>query len=135
MRFEGSLFACYNYYMNKENAIDFLSMIIQGKINEAYDKYVNLKGKHHNMYTPSGFTNLLQGMQAAEDQNPNKQFQIKNVFGEDDLIAVHSHLTLSANEPGMATVHMFRFDNNKIVELWDIAQPIPKDLINTDGPF
>jgi predicted SnoaL-like aldol condensation-catalyzing enzyme len=121
--------------MNEEIAASFLTMVIQGKIEEAYQKYVSFEGKHHNMHTPSGFKNLLQAMQAAEEHSPNKQFHIKNIFGKDDLVAVHSHLIINPEENGMATVHMFRFEKNKIVEMWDIAQQIPEDQINSDGAF
>ena len=58
--------------MNKDIAVDFLQMVIAGKIGDAYDKYVNLNGKHHNIFTPAGFTNLQKGMQEAEDQTPDK---------------------------------------------------------------
>jgi len=117
--------------MNKDKAIHFL----EGKISEAYELYVDANGRHHNMYTPAGFANLQEGMQAAEEQTPNKQFKIKNVFGGDELIAVHSHLIINPSEPGMATVHMFRFENGKIIEMWDIAQSISSDSPNSDGPF
>lgn len=50
-------------------------------------------------------------------------------------MAVHSHLKMSSDEPGMATVHMFRFEEGKVVELWDIAQAIPSEEINSDGAF
>jgi predicted SnoaL-like aldol condensation-catalyzing enzyme len=121
--------------MNKDKAIHFLELIIAGKIDEAYELYIEVDGKHHNMYTPAGFGSLQEGMQAAEEQTPNKQFKIRNVFGDNELIAVHSHLIMKPSEPGMATVHMFRFENGKIVEMWDIAQTIPLDMPNNDGPF
>lgn len=121
--------------MNKDKAIHFLELIIAGKIGEAYDLYVDARGRHHNMYTLAGFGNLREGMQAAEEQSPNKQFEIMNVFGNGELIAIHSHLIVNPGEPGMATVHMFRFEDGKIVEMWDVIQSIPLGCINKDGPF
>jgi predicted SnoaL-like aldol condensation-catalyzing enzyme len=120
---------------NKDIATNFLKMIIDGKIDEAYQVYIDPTGKHHNMFTPSGFENLKSGMQAAEEKTPNKHFAIKNVFGDDDLIAVHSHLVMNPPEAGMATVHMFKFNEGKIIEMWDIAQQIPEDPVNNDGAF
>jgi predicted SnoaL-like aldol condensation-catalyzing enzyme len=57
------------------------------------------------------------------------------VFDGGDMIAVYSHLTLTPNEPGMSVVHMFRFKNEKIIEMWDVAQNIPSESVNSDGPF
>jgi len=118
---------------NKDRAVAFLNQVIAGDIENAYEVYVDLTGKHHNMYTPAGFVNLMKGMQAAEEKTPNKTFVIKHVFGDGDLVAIHSHL--KQGEMNMATVHMFRFGNNKVVEMWDIAQTIPDEQVNTDGAF
>ncbi len=32
-------------------------------------------------------------------------------------------------------IHIFRFDNNKIVELWDLGQSLPAEQINENGIF
>ncbi len=117
----------------RDEAVAFLNQVIAGDIKGAYQTYVNLEGTHHNVYTPAGFANLMKGMQAAEDQSPNKTFVVKNVFGDGELIAVHSHLTMG--EDDMITVHMFRFEDGKIVELWDVAQSIPDEQVNSDGAF
>ena len=74
-------------------------------------------------------------MKEDHHQFPNKQFTIKNVIGEGDLVAVHSHLVIRPSEPGMSVVHLFRFQGEKIVELWDIGQAIPADSPNLDGAF
>jgi predicted SnoaL-like aldol condensation-catalyzing enzyme len=121
--------------MNKDRAAHFLELVIAGDIDTAYSTYVDLAGKHHNMYTLAGFDQLRVGMQNAETKTPHKRFEVKNVFNDGDKVAVHSHLILGADGRGMSVVHMFRFENEKIVEMWDVAQEIPVDLVNSDGPF
>lgn len=121
--------------MNRDKAVAFLNQVIAGDIEGAYQTYVNFEGKHHNVHTPAGFANLMKGMQAAEGQSPNKTFVIKNVFGDDELVAVHSHLVMKEGDAGMITVQMFRFKDGKIIELWDVAQTIPEEQVNADGPF
>jgi predicted SnoaL-like aldol condensation-catalyzing enzyme len=56
-------------------------------------------------------------------------------MGEGDMVAVHSHVVLKAGDLGVATLHLFRFEDGKIVELWDFGQPIQADSPNSDGPF
>src|SRR5437870_4322947 len=82
---------------NKESAVQFLQMIVAGDIDAAYDKYIDMKGRHHNVFTPVGMPALRQGMKDAHTKFPNKQFVIQHVLGDEDLVAVHSHMTL---EPG-----------------------------------
>jgi predicted SnoaL-like aldol condensation-catalyzing enzyme len=74
-------------------------------------------------------------VQENDTQFPNKKITVHNVLGDGDLVAVHSHLVLKPGETEMIVVHLFRFQNEKIVELWDCGQAIPSDCPNEDGPF
>jgi len=120
---------------NKEAALQFLKMVIAGKIDDAYRKYVSLQGKHHNAFFPAGFPALREAMKENHEQSPKKQFKVMHVLGDGDLVAVHSHLVLRPGDPGMITVHLFRFKNDKIVEFWDCGQAISSSPPNSDGVF
>ena len=119
---------------NKQSALEFLQLIIAGKIDEAYQKYADMSGKHHNTFTPAGFEALKQGMKDNDAKFPNKKLEVQHALADGNLVAVHSKLTL---RPAMEliAIHLLRFDNGKIVELWDCSQPVPKDLPNKEGVF
>ncbi|MGZ3963292.1 MAG: nuclear transport factor 2 family protein [Flavisolibacter sp.] len=119
----------------KQIACQFLELVVSGKIDEAYLKFVSEKGKHHNPFFREGFPALKVAMKENHQEFPKKQFKINNVIGDGDLVAVHSHIILRSNEPGMAVVHLFRFQGDKIVEFWDISQPVPADSPNHDEMF
>ncbi len=87
------------------------------------------------IFFPAGFPALRKAMNENHVQFPNKQLTVKNVLGDGDLVAVHSHIVLQPGEIGMATVHLFRFRGDKIVEMWDCGQPVPADSPNKDGVF
>jgi predicted SnoaL-like aldol condensation-catalyzing enzyme len=120
---------------HQQLATDFLQQVISGKIDEAYEQYVDMKGKHHNVFFPAGFESLKQAMKESQSRFPNKQFTIKNIIDDGKHVVIHSHLRFQPDDPGMITVHMFRFENNKIVEMWDCGQIIPEDCPNTDEIF
>ena len=44
--------------------------------------------------------------------------------------AVHSHARLKPEDLGGAVIHIFRFENGRIVELWDLGQPVPEESPN-----
>ncbi len=123
-------------HYRKQAAVQFLQLVVAGSIDEAYRKYVDMRGKHHNPFFAAGFHALKKGMIENHVQFPNKQLTVKNVLGDGDLAAVHSHIILRPDETGIAAVHLFRFhDDNKIVEMWDCGQPVPADSPNKDGVF
>jgi predicted SnoaL-like aldol condensation-catalyzing enzyme len=119
----------------KQAAVQFLQLVIAGKIDEAYQKYVDMQGKHHNPSFPAGFPVLRKAMIENHVQYPNKHFTVKKVLGDGDLVAIHSHIVLQPGETGMVAVHLFRFDGDRIVEMWDCSQAVPADSPNKDGYF
>ncbi len=119
----------------KEIAVDFLQLVVAGNIDEAYTNYVNMHGKHHNVYYSAEFSSLKRGMIENHEQFPNKRLMVKNVLGDGNLVAVHSNIIMKAEEPGMAVVHIFRFEAGRIVEMWDIGQVIPLESPNRMGAF
>ena len=119
----------------KSAAVEFLHMVIAGRIAEAYEKHVDMDGKHHNPFFPAGFSSLRDAMMENHLQMPNKQLMVKNVVGDGNLVAVHSRLVLRTGESEMAVVHIFRFEGERIVEMWDCGQMVPADSPNRDGAF
>ncbi len=121
--------------VRKATAVEFLQMVIAGRIAEAYEKHVDMLGKHHNPFFPAGFPALRDAMVENHLKFPGKQLKVKNVLGDGTLIAVHSRLVIGLGEPEMAVVHIFRFEGERIVEMWDCGQMLPADSPNRDGAF
>ena len=119
----------------KESAVQFLQLVVSGHVDEAYQRFVDMHGKHHNPYFPAGLPSLKKAMSDDNVQSPTKKLTVKNVLGDGNLVAVHSHLVMRTGEKGMIVVHLFRFDGNKIAEFWDCGQQIPADSPNKDGAF
>lgn len=63
------------------------------------------------------------------------QRMIKNIIVEGDLGIVHHHLVREPGKPGIAAVDIFRVKEGKVVEHWDVLQPIPADSPNKHGMF
>jgi len=119
----------------KQAAVQFLQLVVAGRIEEAYRNHVDMQGKHHNPFFPAGFPALKTAMIENHVKLPGKQLFVKNVLGDVDLVAVHSHIVTRPGDTGIAAVHVFRFREDKIVEMWDCGQPVPADSPNEDGAF
>ena len=124
-----------NLEERKKAAVDFLQMVVGGRIEEAYRKYIDMGGKHHNPYNPAGFPALQKGMLENHVQFPHKKITVHRAIVEENLVAVYSHVTLKPGELELSAVHTFRFQGDKVVEMWDTAQPLPADSPNQDGAF
>jgi predicted SnoaL-like aldol condensation-catalyzing enzyme len=124
-----------NIEEKKSVATRFLHMSVEGRAHEGVKMFFSENAKHHNAYFPAGMHTLADAMEANAREYPNKGFEIKHVVGEGDLVAVHSHVVLKPKELEVATVHLFRFESDKVAEFWDIGQIIPENNPNADGIF
>jgi predicted SnoaL-like aldol condensation-catalyzing enzyme len=50
-------------------------------------------------------------------------------------VAVHSRVRPGPGESGAAVVHIFKFHGDRIVEFWDMGQPVPENSPNENGMF
>jgi len=119
----------------KEIAKNFLTLAAKGHSHEAFRLYIGKNFKHHNTHFKGDAETLMLAMEESARTNPNKVFKIHHILRDGDLVAVHSHLKQTGADIGFAVVHILKFESEKIVELWDLGQPIPKNNINENGMF
>ena len=124
-----------NILSRKDAAIDFLKQASSGNVKEAYRLYVSENFRHHNPYFQGDAATLMAAMEENAISNPNKTIEIRHALEEGDLVAVHACVKLKLGNLGIATIHLFRFEGNRIVELWDVGQPVPEDSPNKNGMF
>jgi predicted SnoaL-like aldol condensation-catalyzing enzyme len=119
----------------KEKAVSFLQLVASGEVREAYETFISPDFRHHNPYFRGDSESLMLAMEENATMNPGKILEVKIAIQEQDMVAVHSHVKQNPADLGGAVVHIFRFQDNQIVELWDIGQPIPEDSPNENGIF
>jgi predicted SnoaL-like aldol condensation-catalyzing enzyme len=119
----------------KTIAVDFLQRAASGSVREAFASHVSAHFRHHNPFFSGDAGSLLEGMEKAARQNPDKRLMVQHTLEDGDFVAVHSHVRQRSDDPGAAVVHLFRFEGDRIVELWDVGQPVPPDAVNANGMF
>jgi predicted SnoaL-like aldol condensation-catalyzing enzyme len=120
---------------NRDIAVSFLKVASEGNVEEAYSKFVGEGFRHHNPFFEGSAASLQAGMEENARQNPEKVLEVKRVIAEGDFVVTHSHVRQKPSDRGAAVVHIFRFGNGRIVELWDLGQPVPEQSPNQYGMF
>jgi predicted SnoaL-like aldol condensation-catalyzing enzyme len=62
-------------------------------------------------------------------------FDIKRAIAEGDLVVTHSLLKTSLEDRGSAVADIFRLEDGKVVEHWDVVQPVPESAANDHPMF
>ena len=120
---------------HKEAAIEFLKLAAAGRVRDAYSKHVGARFRHHNPYFRGDAASLRDAMEQNATQNPNKMLDVQSAIAEGNRVAVFSRVRQNPADRGGAVVHIFRFENDRIVELWDIGQAVPEQSVNENGMF
>jgi predicted SnoaL-like aldol condensation-catalyzing enzyme len=119
----------------KDAAVEFISLVASGKIQEAYERHVSGNFRHHNPYFRGDIQSLRTAMAENAAKNPNKKLDVQFALEEGDRVAVFSRIRQNPGDRGAAAVHIFRFEGGRIAELWDIGQAVPADSVNENGMF
>ena len=120
---------------NKEMAISYLRLASSGNVREAYEQYVHPQFRHHNPYVPGDRASLLAAMEENAATFPHKDFEAVRALEDGDLVAVHGRVRLTSSRPWIALIHIFRFQDNQIIEEWEAGQEVPQDSPNQNGAF
>jgi predicted SnoaL-like aldol condensation-catalyzing enzyme len=116
-------------------AVDFLRKAATGSAEDAFAQYVSPAFRHHHPHFAGDAASLRDAMQQNALQFPGRLIEVQHVIQEGDLVVVHSRIRFDATGPSIATMHLLRFHQNLIVELWDITQPEPETVLNEHGMF
>lgn len=107
----------------------------QHKVAEAFDLYVGPTYIQHNPSVPDGREGSTQALTWLTSTYPSMKVSVKRAFTDGNFVILHSHSTMKEGDPGQAIVDIFRFENGKIVEHWDVLQPVPAEAKNKNGMF
>ena len=119
----------------KQAAVDFLQLAASGRVDEAFSRYAAPQFRHHNPHFPADAQSLARAMAQNAAENPQKVLEVRHVLEEGHFVVVHGRVRQRPDASDIALVHIFRFVDRRIVELWDLGQPVPADSPNRLGMF
>ncbi len=122
--------------MHKRIVREFYEMAFnQKKPEEAAARYLGKTYRQHNPLFADGPQAFVAAVNGWVSANPTLHFDFKRLICEGDLVVVHSQLTMSPEDRGSAVMDIFRLEDGKIVEHWDVLQPIPDSSANSNTMF
>ncbi|WP_345431531.1 nuclear transport factor 2 family protein [Actinoallomurus vinaceus] len=119
---------------NKQIVRDFAELAFNAKRPaEAVAAYIGPRYVQHNPEAPDGPEAFVAFVTGCGERFPKLSLDVRRVIAEDDLVVLHSLFTTSPEDRGTAAVDIFRLEDGKIVEHWDVVQPVPETAANGNG--
>ena len=89
----------------------------------------------HNPMIADGIAGFRLFLTDLKTKFPGLRSDIKRVFADGDYVILHVHARRQPGELGLAIVDIFRLEHGKIVEHWDVRQPLADGSANNNGVF
>jgi predicted SnoaL-like aldol condensation-catalyzing enzyme len=118
---------------NKKIAAEFFDLIFNKGDFESARKYMGLY-KQHNPLVADGPEGLRVYVAYRKSIFPGSRSEIKRIIAEGDYVVLHVH-TIRSPKVQRATIEIFRLENGKIEEHWDVGQEVPETLAHGNGMF
>lgn len=123
-------------FTNLEKAKDFWNRFFNQKDLTAIDDYLALPYIQHNPYITDGIEVFKEYfVQAFKEHLKESNYEIKSITSSGALVYIHNLKKNNSKELGSAGMDIFRFENGKIVEHWDIIQEMPQNNLNPHPMF
>ena len=120
---------------NKDIVLDFYEKALnQSDLDDAMAHF-GPRYTQHNPMIPDGIEGFRSFVQQLKQRFPEVRGEIKRVFADGDFVILHVHARREPDEAGLAIVDIFRLEEGKIVEHWDVRQPLPESAVHANGMF
>jgi predicted SnoaL-like aldol condensation-catalyzing enzyme len=122
---------------NKANTVAFhKKAVFEGEVENAFRLYAGDSYRQHNPLIEDGMEGLPKFVAWILANDPDAHGEIKRVFADGDYVILHSQWHgLSDSPRGEAVVDIYRLEDGKVVEHWDVVQPIPETAANKNTMF
>ena len=122
---------------NKANTVAFhKKAVFEGDVENAFRLYAGGNYRQHNPLIEDGMEGLRKFVAWMRANHPDAPGEIKRVFADGDYVILHSQWHGLSDSPcGEAVVDIYRLEDDKVVEHWDVIQPIPETAANKNTMF
>ncbi len=120
---------------NKKLVMRFLNEFMIGHNIEVLDDLLGPKYTQHNPGLGHGKAALIKFFKDFWEIHPWPGYHLKRVIAENDLVAIHYHFQPDPNEDGYAIIDIFRIEDGKLAEHWDVCQEMPENSKNNSPMF
>jgi predicted SnoaL-like aldol condensation-catalyzing enzyme len=122
-----------NSMTKKDIAISFLELASAGQVRAAFEKHIHQDFIHHLVFFKGNRQTFLKAMEDNSREFSHKTYQTIHALEDGDLVAIHGKVTLDLKIFGV--IHIFRFEDDKIIESWEASQEALNDSPNENGLF
>jgi len=106
----------------------------QKRVAQAFALLVADEYRQHNPPITDGPAAAVTALTPKFDESPDAHFEVLRILVDGDLAMVHVKAS-RAGAPDAAVADIYRFSGGRIVEHWDVLQPVPANPVHDHPMF
>ncbi|WP_150465727.1 nuclear transport factor 2 family protein [Francisella sp. SYW-2] len=136
---KSNIIKCKYNEKNVNTVIDFENAVLNVIFNKGnVDEVSKYLGKTYIQHYPSaedGPDGLITYLNGLGDKKVFTRVETRKIFACNDYVILENIFYSSKNDLGTAAINTFRVKDGKIIEHWELMEPIPKEAKNNNGIF
>jgi predicted SnoaL-like aldol condensation-catalyzing enzyme len=118
---------------NKRLVANFYQELFGDKDSTAIDRYIGTEYIQHNPALPDGKEALKKGVAVWFKGQEKERVDIQHLGADGNLVYIHTRAKMGPKI--VSVIDIFRIENGKIVEHWDVLQDVPVKSANPHPMF
>jgi predicted SnoaL-like aldol condensation-catalyzing enzyme len=120
---------------NRAVVLDFYDKALRRFDLDAAAEHFGRSYIQHNPNIPDGTEGFRGFVQGLRSRFPSISAQIHRTIADGDFVMLHVHAVREHGDPGLAIIDIFRLEDGKIVEHWDVRQEVVASTAHDNGMF
>lgn len=118
---------------NKAAVLDFIEKAVNQGDLDAASLHFGERYIQHNPNIADGIGGFRAHLQQLRQAFPLVRGEVKRIFADGDFVIVHMHAKREPEDPGLAIVDFFRLASGRIVEHWEVRQPVAESTLHANS--
>jgi len=120
---------------NRKLVLDFYENVIGRREFDRWPEYLHPDYIQHKPNIGDGPQGVIDFMRDNYARYPKHTPEIIRSFVDGDYVFLHVHVHMEPLNRDIAVMDIFRCSGGRLVEHWDVEQPVPQEMRHRNGMF
>lgn len=120
---------------NLDLVLAMFAQVLNPMDSSAVERFIAEDYIQHSQLAEPGREALKRFLDMIRAQTPQAVHDVKRAFVDGDHVIVHYHVRRWPGDIGWAVIDIFRVEDGKIAEHWDVLQDVAEGGPNPNSPF
>lgn len=120
---------------NRRLVLDFYENVIGKREYDRWPEYLSPDYIQHKPCIADGPQGVLDFMRENYAKFERHVPEVVRCFVDGDYVFLHVRVHMEPHNPDIAVMDIFRCAGGKLVEHWDVDQPVPREMCHSNGMF